>query len=34
MTKTNVRHHTMKSKFRLLVILAVLGFTAACSEGA
>jgi len=32
MTKINVRHHTMKSKFKLLAIMASLGLMAACSE--
>lgn len=32
MTKNNDRHHTMKSIFGLLVILAVLVFIAACSK--
>ena len=32
MTKTNDRHHTMKSKLRLLAILAALVFMAACSK--
>ena len=32
MKKTSVRNHTMKLKFRLLVILAALGLMAACSE--
>src|SRR5512136_815267 len=32
MKKINVRNYTMKSKFRLLVILAVLGLVAACSK--
>jgi hypothetical protein len=32
MTKTNIYHHTMKSIFGLLVILAALVFMAACSK--
>jgi hypothetical protein len=32
MTKINIRHYTMKSKFRLLAILAALGLMTACSE--
>ena len=32
MTKTNVRHHTMKSTFALLAILTALVFIAACSK--
>ena len=32
MTKTNVRHHTMKSTFGLLAILTALVFIAACSK--
>jgi hypothetical protein len=32
MTKINVRNHTMRSKFRLLAILAALGLMAACSK--
>jgi hypothetical protein len=32
MTKTNDSHHTMKSKFRLLAILAALVFIVACSK--
>jgi hypothetical protein len=32
MTKNNVDHYTMKLKFSLLAILAVLGLLAACSE--